>query len=271
MSEVITKPELMVPLNSSDKNCSVNFFIPGLGGSCFIFRNLAQKLTNISYGLQLYGFNPGEIPFKKIEELAEYNISLISKINLKNKKINIIGYSYGGTIAFEMIRLLENLNINCNLVLVDSIPFQKINIEKNFTQYSLDIIEYFINVFSIKLSNDINELQILNAKNLKEYILLIFKEGGISLSEEMIEHLLELCNKQLVADFIFENKKVEKITLLLAKEKSSKELFQYNKQNILWTSHSKKVNIVQIDGNHYTVFDNRYNDNLSIKISEVLI
>jgi thioesterase domain-containing protein len=54
----------------------------GLGGFCLNLKNLSTQIKSESvfYGIQSYGINENEEPFKSIQEMALEDIKLIKKI-----------------------------------------------------------------------------------------------------------------------------------------------------------------------------------------------
>jgi fatty acid synthase, animal type len=69
------------------------------------------------YGLQCVA----EAPLESIAKLAKFYITQIKSVQ-SSGPYTIIGYSFGGTIAFEMIGQLEKEKNVCKLILLDGAP-----------------------------------------------------------------------------------------------------------------------------------------------------
>ena len=92
----------------------------------------------------------------------------------KSKKLYLLGYSMGATIAFEIAKILENLKYTCELILVDRPPNKKEWMEKNRKISNAELIAnadeiinaYDTNLFENELLVDKNKIveknQILN-------------------------------------------------------------------------------------------------------------
>jgi acyl-coenzyme A synthetase/AMP-(fatty) acid ligase/thioesterase domain-containing protein len=84
------------------------FCMPGQGGTVFIYRRLAQLLPRAGpiYAFQLPGLRRNEEPHTSIEALAEYFIRDLRRVQPQGP-YSLLGYSLGGTTAFEMARQLS--------------------------------------------------------------------------------------------------------------------------------------------------------------------
>jgi len=74
------------------------------------------------YGLQMKGIDGVEKPLDHIEDIAQYSLDAIRKVQPRGRYL-LIGYSLGGLIALEIARRLSgNREDPALLVLVDSYP-----------------------------------------------------------------------------------------------------------------------------------------------------
>jgi len=74
------------------------------------------------YGVQAKGIDGLEKPFQGVEDLASFYLDELEKSRLEGPYI-LIGYSFGGLVAFEMARrLLENEQRVAMLVLLHAFP-----------------------------------------------------------------------------------------------------------------------------------------------------
>jgi thioesterase domain-containing protein/acyl carrier protein len=90
---------------SDDTGGTPLILIPGIAGNIMEVVSLAKKLKPWAiplYGLQPRGLDPGEVPFDSIEQLAQYYLDEI-KARI-NGPFSLLGYSFGGLVAFEIAR-----------------------------------------------------------------------------------------------------------------------------------------------------------------------
>ncbi|MFP4846279.1 non-ribosomal peptide synthetase [Winogradskyella sp. PE311] len=75
------------------------------------------------YGIQAKGLNGIDKPFDRIEDMAAHYISEILKTN-PNGPIALAGYSFGGIVAFEMVRQLKAMGKDVeSIILIDCYVF----------------------------------------------------------------------------------------------------------------------------------------------------
>jgi amino acid adenylation domain-containing protein len=85
------------------------FCLHPIGGNLFVYYDLAKKLAEDRpiYGLQARGIDGKYQPLDRIEDMASYFIQAIETIQ-PNGPYLLLGYSFGGIIAFEMARQLTD-------------------------------------------------------------------------------------------------------------------------------------------------------------------
>jgi acetoacetyl-CoA synthetase len=95
----------------------------GLGGRAS-FSELAKHIRteHVIYGIQAKGVDGMEEPFDRIEDMAEFYLKALSRLQSQGSYI-LMGYSFGGLIALEMAQRLsaEGKKISL-LALVDTYP-----------------------------------------------------------------------------------------------------------------------------------------------------
>lgn len=100
------------------------FMIPGAPGSVLQLGPVAAKLDlpYPVYAVKPRGFDEGEEPFARLEEMADYNIEVITKVRPQGPYL-LVGYSVGGLVALEMARRLVAAGHKVPLVvLLDTYP-----------------------------------------------------------------------------------------------------------------------------------------------------
>jgi acetoacetyl-CoA synthetase len=84
------------------------FVVHGVGGSVMELRTLVQSLQSdrVVYGLQAKGFRESEVPHDRIEAMAREYVAAIRSVQPAGPYL-ILGYSFGGWVAYEMARMLR--------------------------------------------------------------------------------------------------------------------------------------------------------------------
>ena len=115
------KKSLVLRLNTPKSQQPAIFCIPPILGSSTVFKNVAIQFENIAnvYGLQYRGFDVEEPFDNDINQMATSFVQEIQKIAQPNQSILITGYSMGATIAYEVVKILEEQTPNIKLLLID--------------------------------------------------------------------------------------------------------------------------------------------------------
>lgn len=98
-----------------------SFIIPGMPGLSDGYHQLAGQIGDCGpvYGLQMKGYG-ASAPAESVEDMAAHNIGLIKNIKPRGP-IKLYAHSYGGTVAYEMIKQLQDSELKVGeLVLIDS-------------------------------------------------------------------------------------------------------------------------------------------------------
>ena len=84
------------------------FCLAGINGHVFSFRTLAERLAGVRpvYGLQVEGLAGNRAAFRKIEDIAAFLIGHVRRVQPRGPYA-MIGYSFGGTVAYEMAQQLR--------------------------------------------------------------------------------------------------------------------------------------------------------------------
>jgi thioesterase domain-containing protein len=125
------------------------FLLPGAGGFCDSYRSLAECLGNhcTVYGIQMMGIGRGEQPFNSIQEIAAQNIKWIKQVQPEGP-YTFMGHSFGGIVAYEMIRQLEeNGDIVQAGVILDSPAVLQSSIDEAATL--INSVKYFLHDYKV--------------------------------------------------------------------------------------------------------------------------
>lgn len=115
-SELVPKEEL-VKLSSASAKGNAVFMIHAIEGSVEPLRSLASEIGQTVYGLQC----TSSTPINSMSELAGRYIQHIRSVQASGP-YNLLGYSYGACVAFEMGLQLEKLGESVKLTLLDGAP-----------------------------------------------------------------------------------------------------------------------------------------------------
>ena len=100
------------------------FILPGLGGGPAEFFHLVKYMDvpRAIYGLQPKGMDGSEDPAERIEEMAEFYLRAMQRVQPRGPYV-LIGYSLGGLVALEMAQSLTAQGEKiAQLILVDAYP-----------------------------------------------------------------------------------------------------------------------------------------------------
>lgn len=112
--------ECLVRLQSkaaSDSTKRPLFAVHAIEGFVTALKPLAAKLTVPVWGLQC----TSEAPITSIQDLATFYIKQIKTVQ-PTGPYTIAGYSFGASVAFEMVSFLEKLGEKATLVMLDGSP-----------------------------------------------------------------------------------------------------------------------------------------------------
>ena len=168
------KNSLVLRLNTPQPQQPAIFCIPPILGSSTVFKNVALQLETIAnvYGLQYRGFDMEESFDKDITQMATSFVNEIKKIVQENQSVLIMGYSMGATIAYEVVKILEEKIPNIQLVLIDREVYEKEQtiLEESKIHETLETeLTSWKNEMSTSDFDRIKRLVIHNAKILSEY------------------------------------------------------------------------------------------------------
>ncbi len=111
-------PEL-VYLNKGKKGMPVFWIHGGLGG-VGAYVKLAQRVQRPFYGIQARGWMTDRTPLSGAREKASYYLRVIRAVQPEGP-YHLGGYSYGGTVAYEVTRQLQELGESvASIVMLDS-------------------------------------------------------------------------------------------------------------------------------------------------------
>ncbi|RAP55647.1 alpha/beta fold hydrolase, partial [Oleiagrimonas sp. MCCC 1A03011] len=143
----------LVPLHSTCGDKAPVICVPGAGDSVTSFMDYIDALGEgwPIYGLQPRGIDPIDQPHGSVEVSAMCNLKAIETLTSAGP-VHLLGHSYGGQVAFEMARRLqENGYTIASLTLVDSMPPEpKDSVIRNVSQ--MEILEGFLDAINLTMN-----------------------------------------------------------------------------------------------------------------------
>jgi thioesterase domain-containing protein len=128
LADALAQPSLpdfpkLIPLRAGTEWPPI-FIAPGMGGDPLDYFNLARKMEtgHPIFAMQARGLDGKEDPFGRIEDIAEYYLDAIKKIQPEGPYI-LIGSSLGGLVTLEMAQQLSKRGEKVGLlVMLESYP-----------------------------------------------------------------------------------------------------------------------------------------------------
>lgn len=289
----------LVPLQKEGKKSPL-FCIHGVGGNVLNFFPLAQDFSDRPvYGLQAVGLDGKNQPHQSIEEMAQHYIGCMKGVQ-KEGPYYLMGYSFGGLVALEMLlQLTANNDQVAWLGLLDTAAPLENHIHKinwNDSQWILalsSVLEFELNKTILV---DPSVLKTMSLNEAQEYFYQCLSNAyGISnngtrtqlralfeVFKANIEIRYRLKKEEKLSD-LFSGPSAPKVVLFRAEEEIDTALFQWLKQiyqdqydalirdpSLGWTYYIKNLNIIKVPGNHYSIFSPVYISKLAQKIKEAL-
>lgn len=113
-TETLVRLQSKAPADSKKRPL---FAVHAIEGFVTALKPLAAKLTVPVWGLQC----TADAPLDSLTDLAAFYIKQIKKVQ-PTGPYNVAGYSFGGSVAFEMVSLLEKNGEKASLVMLDGSP-----------------------------------------------------------------------------------------------------------------------------------------------------
>lgn len=231
------------------------FIIPGMPGLSDGYHQLAKQMANGGpvYGLQMKGYGGGT-PAGTIEEMAAHNIALIKDIQVRGP-IKLYAHSYGGTVAYEMLKQLQDSDLTIDgLVLIDSgVASWPKQIDAGPAMDFLNMILQNAGIAPASYEADI--VAILNDQPYSEWKTQLAKllRTALGIAPDYFLSLWHVVETSLDVDYHYPHGKLPcRPTLVIAEE--SKGWLKPDS----WNDYYDEVRVIQSRGGHYTVVGEPY-------------
>jgi amino acid adenylation domain-containing protein len=179
-----SKSAIIMELGAIETGKPDLFLFSPLIGTPVIYKKLCDTLSTQynCYGLQDAGFDDAE----KVDKSLSDKVDLFTKHILEQtteKKISLLGFSFGATVAFEVAKQLEQKGITISLIIIDR-PVNKrrslFNVRKNFVEqedlnWFLDRIKTIDPGVSVNWNNNIRLMENYKQKGRVQGQMIAFK------------------------------------------------------------------------------------------------
>ncbi|PPA81760.1 non-ribosomal peptide synthetase [Brevibacillus laterosporus] len=250
----------VILLKQGDCNVPPLFMIHGQGGGVITFSHLAHELGRDCsvYGIQAVGYDAEADALTTVEEMAAHYIASIRRI-MPTMPIQLVGWSFGGLVAYEMAKQLEQQGEQVELlVIVDCLPLlnsDRINLDQRYGKLDA-VIQYAL-------------LSGINQEDL----------AGVTEEEKMRFCWEEACKQKLFPDEVYRPELLSKLRihatngiaihkyqlsgkidtdmhLFLASDGAIQHQFTTNEETTRWNRFTTgKVSPTYFSGNHYTMLE----------------
>ena len=266
VSELAYKPitEPSVKLNTVEQGAPV-FILPPIEGDFSTIEPLAELIKRPVIGLNwVKKLNV----CKDMQEVAKYYIGICKTLAPKVEKLDLIGYSMGAVVAFEM-SLQTPVD---QLIMLDGSPKQtKLMIEKYVEQFSLDdpklqhigaclmFISQLISIDASAVQNELKELPDRDAVN-KHVAELLTSNGGASCKVEDVEYAVNTYSykMQLLKNYEVKGKRNSPTHLFKAEEALIKGDFEWINDYGISEIVTGEINVKTLKGNHKSFLTNNF-------------
>jgi thioesterase domain-containing protein len=218
-------------------------FIHPIGGTLFTYKPLASRLTTCRaiYGIQDNLADCAYKQYDSIEEQATYYIQKIFE-KLNANAVMFAGHSSGGTLAFEMARQCIDYGVEVQQVLMLD-TWVKAPFDDKFKTYFQNII--------------LRQYEKLDAAN-------VLKDECAK--SQWLNRIWQRMNLL----FTYIPRPVPIQLLLCTASESVPEYIVNESENFAWKNLVKSLIKIPVSGNHETMLDLKYIDNLISKVNQYI-
>lgn len=236
------------------------YIVHGAGLNVLLFNTLASHMDTDQpiYGLQAKGLNGVDKPLDKLEAIAAHYVNEITKHN-PNGPYALAGYSFGGTIAYEMAKQLQAINKEVKvLALFDSYADQTPYAYPAPIRFLRKIWNYicrFLYTFVLFAQNPVSTYRYKSLMFKRKLTELFWKINPVKAKEQVgffgYAHEIDKMN-QKAAEHYYLTPYNGKIDLFRAKVRT---FYMDDPKYLGWKKYALKgVNIHDIPGDHNYIF-----------------
>ncbi|NEO74192.1 non-ribosomal peptide synthetase, partial [Moorena sp. SIO3H5] len=275
-SSVDTSDSILVGIKTSGNQPPL-FCIHPVGGNILCYADLARHLDQDYpvYGLQSLGLDGQQQPLTSVEEMAYHYIEAIKPIQTQGP-LHLIGWSFGGVIAYEMAQQLQAKNTPVALLaLIDS--YAPTLIRKPLEIDQAMIINQLAQDLGGLYGQELDiSLETLRKIELDEQVLHLFEQGkqqGIFPSDleiDQMRSLWEIFKANMAANYHYQPKTYPGSVLLINASKTSPAVLEDRTHG--WGSLvNGDIQTHTITGDHYTIMKAHQVEVMTAKFNNYLL
>lgn len=250
------------------------FCVHAAGGIVFRYLQIAKLLNTQHdhpfYGLQARGIELGETPFPSIEIMAQHYVAAIQSIKPHGPYL-LAGWSMGGTVAFEMARLLEQAGEHVSgLIMIDAPSPYMNEVEADDIDFLLERLEP---AAGIDIQANVEQQQSVLAK--KQFILEQKKQLGLFPPDTTLEEAEQRLtvhrhHNELLCQYQPHDKIHCDIAFIRADEETSFDEKMKDPLTEWKTFTHQNVLSYNAPGNHFNMFSNEHSPILANTIHQCI-
>lgn len=189
--------DLLVPMQTKASGTPI-FAVAGSDGSVLSLQTLSRAMSGVRpmFGFQGVGLDGKQPPLDSISAMAEANIAALAGLRDCNN-LNLLGYSNGAVVAFEMAHQLQKKKIRIErLVLVDC-RCPSTSPARSVTDEIADAIVSLINSLGGKWQLDTDAFRKVPDERRPDYLFELVRRNGFWISRDhfMIAYRLSLASE----------------------------------------------------------------------------
>lgn len=242
------------------------FCVAGILGSVFDFYGLARYLGKERpvYGLRSYGLMPGETPLTSMAEIADRQIQAIQAIQPQGP-YQLVGHSFGGKVAFEMARQLQERGEQVSFLAILDIPAVLAGSDREISswddaEYTSKLAEIYGGTSGDRLEISREHLRELDAEDQLNLLLEKLQKNGQKLTQSELRQIFSVYRSNMIADTAYLPQPSHlPITLLRAQEMGHLDFlpdFVATQTDPTWGWHqisTQPIRLHLVPGNHFTM------------------
>ncbi|KAK6634166.1 hypothetical protein RUM44_004774 [Polyplax serrata] len=260
----------IITMESKDSQSSLPplFMVHPIEGHVSALKKLASLLPCPVYGLQC----TSKAPLESMKDLAKYYVDLIRPIQKKGP-YQILGYSFGAAVAFEMGVILESEKEEVRLIFIDGSPSYvaihtgnyKTRNDKSENSYDADALTYFITLFK-NVDHTKVKMELLSLPTFEKRLQRTTEKlKGLSKPEVISQAAESFYKKLVIADKYQTNYRFNgKVVFIKAKDNFVQLGEDYGLKEVC----NQKIKSYSVKGNHRDILSGENVINLAQIISE---
>lgn len=183
LSREAASGSLIVPMQTQATGTPI-FAVPGADGSVFSLRTLSQSLAGVRpmFAFEAVGLDGRREPLRTVGEMADAYIEAMSAMR-NTDVVDLLGYSNGAVVAFEMARKLTEKNVRIgHLVLIDQrCPTLK---GRDTTDDIANVFADLIPALGGERSLDLEAFAAVPEAERADYLYALMQDNGFGISRE---------------------------------------------------------------------------------------